>query len=257
MVNIININKIKKSDTGIGYDISFSDGRSIYIMKRRTIIALLILIKYGDGCEADLAQGSKRIPEIKEIMKGKVPDNLIQDYYGDANKPFSELWNEEGFYFITNPIGQRRGRSQKYILKEEDHEKLFKISACKKASRRQPSRDEKRKICALQGSKCNICGSSIKSRKNIPDKAFCKDRRRVVFDHRVPVEMGGNSESDNYQALCFYCNKSKWQICNICETPDCEKCVLAHPEENHIIVPTNEDISDMLNRTSLCQNTLS
>jgi hypothetical protein len=57
---------------------------------------------------------------------------LIQDYYGDANKPFSELWNEEGFYFITNPVGQRRGRSQMYVLREEDHEKLFKIVLTKK-----------------------------------------------------------------------------------------------------------------------------
>jgi hypothetical protein len=177
---------------------------------------------------------------------------LIQDYYGDANKPFSELWNEEGFYFITNPVGQRRGRSQMYVLREEDHEKLFKISVNKKASRRQPSREEKLKICALQESRCNICGSSVRSRR-ISDRAFCKDRRRGVFDHRKPVEMGDNSEFENYQLLCFYCNKSKWQICNICESPNCEKCVLAYPEKSSIIVPTNEDISDMLNRSPLHQ----
>jgi hypothetical protein len=245
-LGISDIKAIQKSSKGKGYDIIFNDGRVIYITKRRVIIALLVLLKYGSGTEADLAQGNKRIPEIKTEMKGKIPDGWIQDYYGDANKPFSELWNEEGFSFIQNPTGERRGKSQMYILKPEDHDRLFSITSAQKAYRKQPSNEEKRRLREAQKSKCNICGVIVKPLKQIQANSFCKDRRAERFDHRVPIEKSGKSEYDNYQLLCFYCNKSKWQICNICHAVKCDNCALAFPEKSSKITPTNEDISDIL-----------
>ncbi|MCB9298824.1 MAG: hypothetical protein H6559_37745 [Lewinellaceae bacterium] len=87
MLKIEDVKKIYKSnDKKIkGYFIEFNDGRKIHLTKRRTIIALLILIKYGEGTEADLAKGSSKIPEIKKTLSGKIPDEYIQDFYGDAN----------------------------------------------------------------------------------------------------------------------------------------------------------------------------
>lgn len=247
MLKLTDIKNIYKSkDANLkGYFIEFLNGKKIHLTKRRTIIALLILIKNGEGSESDLAQGNTTIQEIRDILKEKLPNNFVLDYYGDANKPYSELWNEEGFSFIDNLKGGRIGISQKYTLSNEDHEKLFTVA--KKAYRAAPTAQEKKSIRDKQKGKCNFCGSNILSKDEISTNTYAKDRRREVFDHRKPVEKGGDSSLDNFQGLCFYCNKSKWQICNICNIENCEdQCVLCNPEKSRIISPTKEDISDVL-----------
>ncbi len=245
-IRIENIVSIEKNREGRGYAILFEDGRKILLTKRRTIPALLILLKYGDGCEADLQKGSERLPEIKRILQGKMPDNWIQDSYADANKPFSELWNEEGIVWITNTPGDRRFGSQRYVLNPEDHEKLFTIPI-QKANRQSLTPKEKEQIRNKQSFRCNICKSRVYPRSKVKKHTFSKDRVREVFDHRIPVEKGGSSEEpENFQALCFYCNKSKWQICTICLSETCEQCVLAYPEQNTLITPTQENISDRM-----------
>ena len=222
-----------------------NDGKKIHITKRRAIIALLVLIKNGDGSESDIAQGNTTINEIRLILGDKLPASYAQDYYRDANKPYSELWNEEGFTFIDNLKGGRIGASQKYTLKKKYHFKLFSIS--KKACRKAPNAEQKSKIRENQNNKCNFCGATIITKNQLLKTTYAKDRRREVFDHRIPVEKGGDSTLENYQGLCFYCNKSKWQICNICEIPDCDKnCALCYPEKSQIISPTQENISDLL-----------
>lgn len=245
MIQIEDIVSIEKNKGGKGYTILYEDGRRILLTKRRTIPALLILLKFGDGCEADLQKGSERLPEIKRILQGKMPNNWIQDSYADTKKPFSELWNEEGFVWITNTPGDRRLGSQRYVLNSEAHEKFF-TSAIQKANRRSLTPKEKERIREKQDFCCNICKSRIYPRSKIKKHAFSRDRIREVFDHRIPVEKGGSSELENFQALCFYCNKSKWQICTICTSETCEQCVLAYPERNTLITPTQEDISDRM-----------
>lgn len=244
-IEIENIVRIEKNKAGKGYRILFDDGREILMTKRRTIPALLLLLKYGEGCEADLQKGSERLPAIKRLLRGKIPDSWIQDSYADANKPFSELWNEEGFVWITNTPGDRRLGSQRYVLKPEDHEKFFTASI-QKANRRSLTPKEKEAIREKQRSRCNICKSQIYPRSKIKRHTFSKDRVRQVFDHRIPVEKGGSSDLENFQALCFYCNKSKWQICTICTAESCAQCALAYPERNKRITPTQEDISDRM-----------
>ncbi len=248
-----NIDKIVKnpSSNGKGYLILFKDGRFILMHKRRTIPALLTLIKYGEGCERDLTKASNNLQEIKEELKGKIPYDLIQESYSDANKPYSELWNEEGFTFIQRPVGEKRFGAQKYVLDEKDHEKLFSVQ--KKANRASIAKNQAKEILRIQNSKCNFCGSLLRSRRDIDHKTYAKDRVRLVWDHRTPVEKGGNSEQSNFQALCFYCNKSKWQICSFCEDgpQNCPDCALASPEHSSIIFPTKENIADRLNRNQI------
>jgi 5-methylcytosine-specific restriction endonuclease McrA len=246
VLKIKDIKEITKNPDEKGYLITFNDGRAIKIHKRRTIPALLTLIKHGEGCENDLTSLTTNLRELKNELKGRIPENLIQDSYSDANKPFSELWNEEGFAFIRNPIGEKRQGSQKYVLDILDHDKLF--TANKKAERKPPDRKNKEQILKKQNGKCNLCGSTLKESKDIEKNTFARDRVRLVWDHRIPVEKSGNSEANNYQALCFSCNKYKWQICNICsyEHTDCQNCVLSAPEKSNIVLPTKEDISDRL-----------
>ena len=176
--------------------------------------------------------------------------DLIQDSYADANKPFSELWNEEGFNFIYAPPGQKRLGSQKYILDSSDHQRLF--TTTKPPIRTPPSSLIQRNILEQQKNKCNFSGSILKKKENINQNTYARDRVRLVWDHRIPVEKGGNSADDNFQALCFYCNKCKWQICNLCNyAPDkCSECVLAFPEVTKIIFPSQENIEDRLNRAN-------
>lgn len=246
MLQIENIKEIRKKEDGKGYEIVFSDDRVIWLTKRRTIISLLMLIKYGTSSEEDIARGSERLQEVKTILKGKYEEDWIQDGYADANKPFSELWNEEGFTFI-HPAQEKLKGNQQYVLKPEDHERLF--SQVKKAFRTAIDKNEALQILKNQNNRCNFCGSNLLSKGLIQKTTYAKDRVRLVFDHRIPVEKGGESSPDNYQALCFYCNKCKWQICNICHLPDCNiNCALVTPEKNTVISPTQEDISDRLNR---------
>lgn len=247
MLRLKNIKKIyKNTDELRGYYIEFMDGRKIHLTKRRTIIALLVLIKNGEGTEADLAQGNTTIAEIKMLLGDRIPSHFIQDYYGDANKPYSELWNEEGFTFIDNLKGGRTGLSQKYVLDVADHHRLF--SVVKKAYRKAPNRSEQQQLIAHQNGKCNFCGSNVLPKNQLKKNTYAKDRRRLVFDHRHPVDKGGDSSSiKNFQGLCFYCNKCKWQICNICNVVGCDvNCALRNPESSKIITPTQEDISDVL-----------
>lgn len=248
MVRIADVAAIRRKTGGKGYEIAFSDGRTIWLTKRRTIPALLLLIKHGTASEADLARGSQRLAELKRELKGKCDESWIQDFYADANKPFSELWNEEGFTWI-HPAQERLHDNQKYVLRPEDHDRLFE--PVMKAFRRSLNRSQKNDILGRQEGYCNLCGSRLMPKSRILKTTFAKDRVRVVYDHRIPVEKGGSSDIGNYQALCFYCNKCKWQICNICNLAECPSdCVLAYPERNTVIAPTGEDIRDRLNRRS-------
>ena len=244
-LEITNIARIQRSTQGSGYEIVFNDDRTIWVTKARAVVALLVLIYKREGAESDLAQGSTTLPELKALLKGKCPENLIRDAYGDANKPFSELWNEEGFVWIHQPSGKRLGRSQAYVLNLEDHDKFF--GPVKKAHRKAPSHADLSKLTQRLQDLCNLCGSRIVADRNIPQHAFSRDRLRQRIDHRRPVEKGGASDDPtNFQLLCFYCNKSKWQICNICPDPQCDKCVLAFPENNTTVFPTQENIGDRI-----------
>ncbi|WP_220636060.1 HNH endonuclease [Georgfuchsia toluolica] len=228
-----------------GYEIKFLDGRTIHLTKRRTIVSLLVLIHKGVGAESDIAAGNSTIPDIRKILGAKLPEGLVQDSYGDANKPFSELWNEEGFTFIDNTGGDKVGRSQGYRLDREHHDRLFEVRH--KALRKAPTKVDAADLLQAQHGRCNFCGSLLFIRTSITTNTFARDHRRVVADHRHPVEKGGGSDSlDNYQLLCFYCNKSKWQICNICTVADCKNCALAFPETTSLISPTKEDVRDRM-----------
>ena len=107
-----------------GYEIVFPENRIIWLTKRRTIAGLLLLIKYETCTEEDLVGANDRLKEIKTILKGKYNESWIKNRYGDANKPFSELWTEEGFSCI-HAEGIQGNRQ--YVLRKADHESLFNM----------------------------------------------------------------------------------------------------------------------------------
>ena len=243
MLQIEDIIEIRKAEIyDRGYEIVFPNNKIIWITKRRTIAGLLLLIKYEICSEEDLVGANGRLREIKNILKGKINDSWIQDRYGDANKPFSELWTEEGFSSI-HAEGLQGNR--KYVLYKKDHDTLFNPNA--KAVRTQISNTDRIIVLNRQNGRCNFCGSILKSSKNMSAHTFAKDRVSMEFDHRIPVDRGGKSCIDNYQALCHYCNKCKRQMCFICKEGQCtSSCALVSPETSKIILATGEDISDRL-----------
>ena len=247
MLKISDIRSIDKHASD-GYHITFEDGEKIVIRKRRCIPALLTLIKHGEGCESDLTTSTTNLAELQIELKGKIDDRIIQSHYRDANKPFSELWNEEGFTFVKNPPNEKRLGSQKYILDPSDHPKLF--TATKPPKRTPPTRTEQDQLIVKQGNRCNFCNSIVRTASTIPHNTYAKDKVRLVWDHRRPVEKNGDSCVENYQGLCFSCNKSKWMSCNNCSDTGgaCQDCALAFPEKTSVVFPTKENISDRLGK---------
>ncbi|HAF60022.1 MAG TPA: hypothetical protein DCK81_02650 [Clostridiales bacterium UBA9856] len=212
MLNIEDIIEIRQAQVyDRGYEIVFPENRIIWLTKRRTIAGLLLLIKYETCSEEDLVGANNRLQEIKQILAGKYNPSWIKDRYGDANKPFSELWTEEGFSSV-HAEGLQGNR--KYVLYREDHDTLFNPNA--KSVREQIGATDKQIILERQNHRCNFCGAVLKESTQIKPHTFAKDRVSLEFDHRIPVDHGGDSGIANYQALCHYCNKCKRQMCFVC-----------------------------------------
>lgn len=242
MLHIEDIVEIRKAKVyNQGYEIVFPDDKIIWLTKRRTIVGLLLLIKYGICSEEDLAGANDRLQEIKRILSGRYNPTWIKDRYGDANKPFSELWTEEGFSCI-HAEGLQGNRQ--YVLYAQDHDSLFNSNA--KSVREQISNADKIQVLERQRNRCNFCGALLKESSAIHPHTFAKDRVTLEFDHRIPVDRGGNSSLDNYQALCHYCNKCKRQMCFVCHETCSTNCALVSPETTTIVLATGENIYDRL-----------
>jgi 5-methylcytosine-specific restriction enzyme A len=54
----------------------------------------------------------------------------------------------------------------------------------------------KRRICALQKNKCNLCKNSL------VENSFC-------LDHIKPLALNGSNNDSNLQVLCINCNSNK------------------------------------------------
>lgn len=244
MLKIEDIIEVIKCSDKKGYEIVFPNNQVIWTVKRRTIVGLLLLIKYEYCSEADLAGANDRLQNIKSILSEKIDPSWVQDRYGDANKPFSELWTEEGFSCIHAEV--MKGNRQ-YVLHPSDHKLLFNNN--RKASRTQLSTQEKINILNKQKDLCNICGSRLEVNNHSAIHVFAKDRTKLEFDHRIPVDKGGKTTLNNIQALCHYCNKCKRQMCFICDLQECsESCALVNPEKNSVVLATGEDISGRITR---------
>ncbi|MCL2016983.1 MAG: HNH endonuclease [Defluviitaleaceae bacterium] len=242
MLNIEDIIEIRKATKRTGYEIVFPNNQIIWLVKRRTIVAILLLIKHEYCSEADLAGANSRLQDLKKSVDKKINPVWIQDRYGDANKPFSELWTEEGFSCI---YAEKIQGNRQYVLKKADHMQLFNENA--KPFRKQLALEEKSQILLKQNGKCNICGAVL--REKVLPHTFSKDRVRMEFDHRKPIDRGGGSSLENYQALCHYCNKSKRQMCFVCGLENCSpKCALVNPEVQNIVQSTMENVCDRITK---------
>ena len=140
------------------------------------------------------------------------------------------------------PYGNRQ-----YVLHPSDHELLFQENA--KAVRIQLNSTEKEQILSAQSYRCNICGALLKPTNQINPHTFAKDRVRIEFDHRIPIDHGGSNNTENIQALCHYCNKCKRQMCFVCHLRTCSpNCALVYPEHENFVLATDENILDRITK---------
>lgn len=242
MLRVEDIIIVRKAEARNGYEIVFPDNKIIWGVKRRCLAGILLLIKYEYCSEADLVGANNRLTTIKRLLNGKINPSWIQDRYGDANKPFSELWTEEGFSCIHAEAMQG---NRQYVLHPEDHDLLFRSNA--KAQRVQISNSEQQVIMERQNYHCNICGSTLRLTSAITEHTFAKDRVKMEIDHRIPVDRGGETSLENLQALCHYCNKCKRQMCFVCQLEECSpECALVNPETKDVVLATNENIKDRI-----------
>ena len=137
--------------------------------------------------------------------------------------------------------------NRQYVLHPSDHELLFQENA--KAVRIQLNSTEKEQILSAQSYRCNICGALLKPTNQINPHTFAKDRVRIEFDHRIPIDHGGANNIENIQALCHYCNKCKRQMCFVCHLRTCSpNCALVYPEHENFVLATDENILDRITK---------
>ena len=106
-----------------------------------------------------------------------------------------------------------------------------------------PLQQFEKALIERDGFVCNITGIPLLPKP--PKSTFVKHLRMKSIDHRRPKLKRGKTELVNLQLLADYINERKKQICSICPDPKCDECVLAHPEDNDIVYPTGENISDI------------
>jgi len=153
---------------------------------------------------------------ILEMLWGMewVSSKVILEKTGQAEyaRRIRELRGEFGF-----PIAQR-------IIDGEPHYHLEGRAPAFSTRRRKYFSEKDKKGIAGRGEvMCNIC----KQRG---------DGVQLMWDHRVPFDCGGDTNSQNGQILCVTCNNIKRRACGSCTKDSCDACLFAYPEKGGDLV---------------------
>jgi hypothetical protein len=81
--------------------------------------------------------------------------------------------------------------------------------------RKYPSAEQKRQLLERDKGICQICGTHD---------------THIQFDHKVPQERLGTTDTNNMQLLCRACNVEKRGVCKRCTLTTCDGCPYAYPE---------------------------
>lgn len=71
MLRVEDIIIVRKAEARNGYEIVFPDNKIIWVVKRRCLAGILLLIKYEYCSEADLVGANNRLTTIKRLLNGK------------------------------------------------------------------------------------------------------------------------------------------------------------------------------------------
>lgn len=108
------------------------------------------------------------------------------------------------------------------IVNGEHHYRLANQKPRSEARRRQYfTPKQKGEITARDGVSCNLC-------KYVPPNGRIEGA--LMWDHRTPLDKGGDTTAANGQLLCVSCNNLKRRTCGECPREGCSECLLSHPE---------------------------
>lgn len=137
------------------------------------------------------------LEQIRNVM------GLEQHEHQQLRRRFTDL-REKGWN--TSRVGQD-GRTHLYSLDS------VKQTLIVKADRAISSKD-RAAVLHKAGSRCQMCGAS-------PEQ----DGIKLVVDHKVPIDWGGENEISNYQSLCEDCNGGKKNFFATLDNAIMSKCM--------------------------------
>ena len=190
MLKVGNIVKIGKK--GTKHIIEFKNGDIIKVKTKRSILPLLILIKYQSSKVCDLQN-------YKYLMTRNIIENVIDDKtilrndYKDKYKPYNDLISESGFSFIKKI--ENDDKTITYVLDVKDHDKLLE--------ERKEQNDLAKKIYLKQNKICNMCFKSF-------------DLKDGNIGYVKPLARGGIDDESNMEMLCSSCYEKKKSTCKKC-----------------------------------------
>ena len=113
------------------------------------------------------------------------------------------------------------------------------ISHTKRAgnTRTYPSQKQRQEVSQRNSHTCQICKTSDEN---------------LQFDHKIPLERGGQTDVENLQLLCSPCNVEKRGACRHCMLTSCERCPYAYPElfESNFNILLDRNTAELLTSDS-------
>lgn len=141
----------------------------------------------------------------KWVKSSRLLELTNQKYF---DRRIRELRDELGFQIESRYVDGEAA----YRLVSHDYQFLKR--------RQYPTQKQKELLIKKYGFKCNICGLVSEKGKN-----------DLNYDHRIPLNRGGEAEIDNLQLLCTRCNNMKRRECQACTKKSCNECQYAFPEK--------------------------
>jgi hypothetical protein len=175
--------------------------------------------------KAKMITGKRARVVVDHILKlGSITTEDLEKYgYKHPPRAIRDV-REQGLplemFWTKNSAGRKIAGYRFGDLEAIRHDRL--------GGRRVHSKEFHEQVCTLHTFKCGICQTSYES-------------RYLQLDHRVPFEVGGESEISEikeYMPLCGSCNRAKSWSCEHCENllvkkdpTICSTCYWASPED--------------------------
>jgi len=165
-----------------------------------------------DSLKAVTAKRAKTV--IDHLLKhGRITTEELKDLYGYDHPPRAARdVREQGIPLETFRVPGSQGKS----IAAYRFADLSAIRQGTLAGRTVFSKEFKKTLVELAGSKCGICMTDYEA-------------RYLQVDHRVPYEVGGEGtrggSPEEFQLICGSCNRAKSWSCEHCENWTADKQV--------------------------------
>lgn len=186
-------------------------------------------LKLPDGLRRKIKGVTAKRPRtvLAHILKhGYVTTEELQDLYGYEHPPRAARdVREHGIPLETYRVRDKKGRNIAAYRLDLDSA----WGKNKRGGRHAFSKEFKKTLLRLYGSRCASCGTLF-------------DPRDLQIDHRVPYEVAGEAareRSEDFMLLCPSCNRTKSWTCEHCvnwreqkRASMCKSCYWGNPDKH-------------------------